>query len=313
MRGPSGEKASLLVFITKDLTPWAPGRMEPATEFSDGAAAVRIYEHGAMRPGAVVLGPSGETLAEVREAVMLKNFSEGMAPAHKSPGWGYIDNSGRWTVPPKFTNAEPFSEGLARIQSGQHWGFIDATGRRHPRATTGRRFSGAGSRLRRRENERLRVCRQDREIIPMRYREASVFASGTALVKVDDRQYKYIGKTGRDVWGGLRPIGSDGPPVAREDCADSTRHPHGRARFRGAMKRHRPEWLASIGAMKPKINLRRSGCDFAAASTKAGFPSEAADGQDFAMFARDLAGAVPQTSGRDAGVRTTARPGFAGP
>lgn len=205
MRGPSGEKASLLVFITKDLTPWAPGRMEPATEFSDGAAAVRIYEDGAMRPGAVLLGPSGETLAEVGDAVMVKNFSEGLAPAHKSPGWGYIDKSGRWKIPPKFTNAEPFAEGLARIQSGPHWGFIDATGATviPPRYNWAGDFSGGLAAVCVDERDE-RACgyvdKAGKTVIPLRYREAFVFASGTALVKVDDRQYKYIGKTGRDVW-----------------------------------------------------------------------------------------------------------------
>jgi hypothetical protein len=43
--------------------------------------------------------------------------------------FGYIDKTGRVTIPPQFDIAKPFSEGLAAVLVGDKWGYIDQTGR----------------------------------------------------------------------------------------------------------------------------------------------------------------------------------------
>jgi hypothetical protein len=59
-------------------------------------------------------------------------FSEGLAAATKSAsgddGWGYIDRSGRWAIEPRFQWASSFSDGLAPVKRGQNCGYIDTSG-----------------------------------------------------------------------------------------------------------------------------------------------------------------------------------------
>jgi len=59
-------------------------------------------------------------------------FKEGIANVGGTGGWGYIDESGKFIVEPKFWWAYPFSEGLACVllpEEGRGYGFIDRTGR----------------------------------------------------------------------------------------------------------------------------------------------------------------------------------------
>ena len=42
--------------------------------------------------------------------------------------WGYLDKTGKVTIPPLYDCTWDFSEGLARVQIGETWGFIDKTG-----------------------------------------------------------------------------------------------------------------------------------------------------------------------------------------
>jgi hypothetical protein len=43
--------------------------------------------------------------------------------------WGYIDQTGKYLIKPRFSQAKRFSEGLAGVQLDQKWGYIDATGK----------------------------------------------------------------------------------------------------------------------------------------------------------------------------------------
>ncbi len=59
-------------------------------------------------------------------------FREGVANVGGSGGWGYIDESGKFIVEPKFWWAYSFSEGFACVllpEEGAGYGFIDRTGR----------------------------------------------------------------------------------------------------------------------------------------------------------------------------------------
>jgi hypothetical protein len=50
-------------------------------------------------------------------------------PVYKDKKWGYIDNTGRLTIPYKFDSADEFSEGLACVWIKGKPGYIDATGK----------------------------------------------------------------------------------------------------------------------------------------------------------------------------------------
>jgi hypothetical protein len=58
------------------------------------------------------------------------HFTEGLACVSEGldEKWGYIDQSGRWVIPPKFDQASLFSEGLAPVARKGVCGFTDRSG-----------------------------------------------------------------------------------------------------------------------------------------------------------------------------------------
>jgi WG repeat protein len=59
-------------------------------------------------------------------------FAEGLAAATESPtgdrGWGYIDTSGKWIIPPQFEWGSSFQEQLAPVNRKRNCSYIDRTG-----------------------------------------------------------------------------------------------------------------------------------------------------------------------------------------
>ena len=43
-------------------------------------------------------------------------------------GWGFVDRTGRWVIPPVHDFVRPCSEGLCAVQKGGLWGFVDLSG-----------------------------------------------------------------------------------------------------------------------------------------------------------------------------------------
>ncbi|HET6892084.1 MAG TPA: WG repeat-containing protein [Pyrinomonadaceae bacterium] len=57
------------------------------------------------------------------------NFSERLAAVlDRRKGWGFIDKTGAFVIPPKFESALGFSEGLAAVLLDNKWGFINKNG-----------------------------------------------------------------------------------------------------------------------------------------------------------------------------------------
>lgn len=47
----------------------------------------------------------------------------------KGGGWGFVDRTGRWVVPPEYRRVRPCSEGLCAVEKDGLWGFVDTAGR----------------------------------------------------------------------------------------------------------------------------------------------------------------------------------------
>ena len=42
--------------------------------------------------------------------------------------WGFVDATGKWLIPPTFSDVRSFSEGLAAVQTNGMWGYVDQSG-----------------------------------------------------------------------------------------------------------------------------------------------------------------------------------------
>ncbi len=89
-------------------------------------------ESGAKRtgPSNSVSGPgqhnSWPTVA--RKLDSPRGFFEGLAAVPDGPKWGYIDEAGRYVIPPRFDEVRNFHEGLAAVKEGRNWGYVDRNG-----------------------------------------------------------------------------------------------------------------------------------------------------------------------------------------
>ncbi len=61
-------------------------------------------------------------------------FSEGLSAACLEGLWGYLDTSGRWSIPPRFSEASSFYEGEAQVSDLQDVFWIDRRGQRLDRS-----------------------------------------------------------------------------------------------------------------------------------------------------------------------------------
>ncbi|MDP2867104.1 MAG: WG repeat-containing protein, partial [Elusimicrobiota bacterium] len=128
-----------------------------AGPFTDGVAEVRLPDgdwalldrFGAelLRSSSPVLGSLSEGLAvyvrggkfgykdaQGREMIPAALsgaglFSEKLAPAGKD-GWGFINRSGKFAIPPVFEAVRAFSGGLAAFRKDGKWGFLRKNGKR---------------------------------------------------------------------------------------------------------------------------------------------------------------------------------------
>jgi hypothetical protein len=70
-------------------------------------------------------------------------LSDGLAEARTAENTGYVNDSGRTVIEPRFLSGGDFNDGLAPVLTSEHWGYIDRTGRMaiEPRFTLARAFS----------------------------------------------------------------------------------------------------------------------------------------------------------------------------
>ena len=122
-----------------------PPQFSSALDFNDGIACVyteKKTEYG-IDYELYYIDKNGKTLLKDKRLQSVSaddfSFSNGLAPSQAngpnstkySDGFGYIDITGKFVIPPQFRWAYPFSEGLACVEDPKTnlHGFIDTTGK----------------------------------------------------------------------------------------------------------------------------------------------------------------------------------------
>ncbi len=178
--------------------------------FSEGLAAVAV--NGDNPPKYGFINTKGELVISARfDAVFrghtigaLSHFSEGLASVRVGEEYGFIDKTGRFVIPPKFSFAGDFSEGLAFVRLGEQAGYINKSGEW---AITRREKIYGGERFR----EGLAAVDFERGtgyldhtgkiIIQPQFYEGGEFVGGVAAInfRMAPGSY-YIDKAGKAVW-----------------------------------------------------------------------------------------------------------------
>jgi len=181
-----------------------------AAAFREGLARVEIWNRVLCARGIVHTNEDAPEHAFYIQADIPDHFPDSCHPVDSKIG--YIDNTGRLVIPPRFTKAHDFSEGMALVridptESGKY-GFIDHTGA----AVTGYQFDKAHDfseglaavLVGRRKVNGIRdpgsygfIDRLGKFLIQDQFAEAGDFSEGLAPVSFWDHSRGYIAKSGK--------------------------------------------------------------------------------------------------------------------
>lgn len=76
-----------------------------------------------------LLGKKGWLVQPLSDADWIGPGSEGVFPAKKNGKFGFVSESGTWSIQPQFEEVGIFSEKIASIRNGNVWGLINSDGR----------------------------------------------------------------------------------------------------------------------------------------------------------------------------------------
>ena len=100
----------------------------------------------------------------------------------KDGKWGFLNRSGSFVIPPQFDWVSHFSEDLAAVMVGKKFGFIDETGGFVIKA----RYTEVGD--------------FSEGLARVKIGGATVYPTGTSLVKRNDNNWQFIDKAGNTVF-----------------------------------------------------------------------------------------------------------------
>lgn len=108
--------------------------------------------------------------------------SNSLTRSKKDGKWGFRNGSGTFVIPPQFDWVSHFSEGLAAVMLGKKYGFIDETG---------------GFAIKTRYTE---VGDFSEGLARVKIGGATVYPTGTSLVKRNDNNWQFIDTAGNTVF-----------------------------------------------------------------------------------------------------------------
>ena len=116
-------------------------------------------------------------------------FSEGLAAVKQDGKWGFIDTQGREVISPRYEDARVFREKLAAVRLEGKWGYIDPTGRLIIAPTHARAFDFSEGMARISTGgffpEYGFIDRKGKVVLPIQFAQARDFSEGLAAVATE--------------------------------------------------------------------------------------------------------------------------------
>jgi len=163
------------------------------TAFADGLAWVQSDEGRKWE----LINTEGKRVRKLnRRPMQLNSFSEGLAAAEFSAGWGYVDLQGEIKIPPGFELAGPFHEQRAWVLTADGYGVIDTSGAfivKPGYVTVGSFVNGMAPV--RGDSLWGFIDRSGREVVPRKFYEVRPFENGLAAAS-DAVAWGYINPKG---------------------------------------------------------------------------------------------------------------------
>ena len=190
---------TLYGFVDRDGKVAIPPQFMPAGQFPDDPANLPV---GGLDHDWVYFDRTGKIVIRISMGPHLNDsiqFADGRLRVKEGFTWGFMDNTGKWAIAPKFDDAGDFKDGMARVEAGTKVLLIDVNGKEVPESKRKFQIVGPfadGLELVRQGDLMGWVDKNDRMAFPLRkYDEAHDFSCGRARFKLDDG-YGFLDKTG---------------------------------------------------------------------------------------------------------------------
>ncbi len=125
-------------------------------------------------------------------------FEEGLTPVKYKGKYGYIDKTGKETIPFQYDGASNFRGNLAKVKLNGKFGCIDRNGKVVVPIKYDEADPGRGS-VRVKLNGKVgHTDEKGNIIVPIKYNQAHFFSEGLVCVELNGK-HGYVGKTGNEV------------------------------------------------------------------------------------------------------------------
>ncbi len=204
------EKSPLFGFIDKNGKLVVKPQFGMPLWFSEGLVEGYGEENKTLNVPLGYVNSKGEYVIRMQEPgkriEFVTRFSEGLAGVSmqvqhpdgsiETAMWGFIDHTGKWSIPPAYVGAGEFHEGVAAVQVGELWGYIDKANRLviAPQFNEALEFSDGMAAVRL-GNLWGFIDHKGTLVIPAKFESVGLFRSGMAEF-LQNRRLGYINKKG---------------------------------------------------------------------------------------------------------------------